>query len=366
MNNADNQLTSTPDLAILPSLISRNKKVTTTLILLIILSFSAIISGLLLGTTTLSPFYLLRLFSENNLNHDTLIIQARLPRVLIGLLAGMSLAMAGCVMQALTRNPLADPGLLGVNAGANASIITLSLLSFSANWPLFWLAIPGALLTSVMVYLLSRGHNQPPTRLILSGAAISAVLGAYVQARVIVNPSLFSDLKYWMSGSLSGLQLSDINTIWPYFIIATVILLLLAPALNLLSIDRNIAISLGANLRWQPQLGWLGATILCAASTATVGSLTFVGLASAHLSRFIAPQDFRWQLPISALIGGNLVVIADVIARTLMPPTELITGIVVAMLGAPFLYLAVRRDQMKKSSSVTPCKRRLKRNSNEN
>ncbi len=316
--------------------------------LLVLLLALLVLASLLAGARWLSPIWLMQMFEVSDNSHELLVLQARLPRALVGILAGAALAVAGTVIQALCRNPLADPGLLGVNAGASASLVTLSLLPFAAEWGLFWQALPGALLASAFVYLLSwvqhlSGQSQAPVRLILAGAAISAVLGAYVQARVLLNPQLFDGFRYWMAGSLSGLGWADVHALWPYLIPAGVLLWLLAPGLNLLLLDRSTALSLGVSLQRHSALAWLCATLLCAAATAVVGPLAFVGLAAGHLARVWLPQSFRVLLPGAALIGAILVLLADILARTLLPPRELLTGIMIAVLGAPFLYFATRR-----------------------
>lgn len=324
-------------------------------LLTLVLAF-LVLANLLGGARWLSPAILMQLFEPPGNSHELLVLQARLPRILIGLLAGMALAMAGIVIQALCRNPLADPGLLGVNAGASASLVTLSLLPIAAEWGLFWQALPGALLASACVYMLSllqqaSGQSQAPVRLILAGAAISAVLGAYVQARVLLNPQLFDGFRYWMAGSLAGLSWADVHALWPYLIPSAVTLWLLSPGLNLLLLDRSTALSLGASLQRHSVLAWLSATLLCAAATAVVGPLAFVGLASGHLARAWLPQSFRLLLPGAALIGAVLVLLADLMARTLLPPRELLTGILIAALGAPFLYFSARSAAGERSAS---------------
>ncbi|BCV57710.1 FecCD family ABC transporter permease [Shewanella algae] len=313
-----------------------------------------VLANLLFGARTLPLTMLGKLWQPAANDHLSLVLQARLPRLLCGMLAGMALAMAGCVIQALCRNPLADPGLLGVNAGASASLVTLGLWSATAGLSLFWQALPGALLASALVYMMSRAQQSQgqsaAVRLILAGAAISAVLGAYVQARVLLNPQLFDGFRYWMAGSLSGLGWPEFHALWPYLLPAAALLWLLAPALNLMLLDNHTAKALGASQGWQGLLAWLGATLLCAAATAIVGPLAFVGLASAHLARRYLTLNFRLLLPGAALIGGAMVLLADLLARVLMPPAELLTGIMVALLGAPFLYLMARGQNLKEAS----------------
>ncbi|WP_220183870.1 FecCD family ABC transporter permease [Marinobacterium marinum] len=314
---------------------------------LLALLLGLVVMNLLWGARMLSPVWLMHMFEPPGDRHELLVLQARAPRVLAGVLAGMALAVAGTVIQALCRNPLADPGLLGVNAGASASLVTLSLLPFASEWGVFWQALPGALLASAFVYALSQvqsalGQAQAPVRLILAGAAISAVLGAYVQARVLLNPQLFDGFRYWMAGSLSGLGWSEVNALWPYLVPAGLMLVLLAPGLNLLLLDRSTAVSLGMSLQRHTILAWLSATLLCAAATSVVGPLAFVGLAAGHLARAWLPMSFRVLLPGAALAGGILVLSADLLARVLLPPRELLTGIMIALLGAPFLYSAAR------------------------
>lgn len=314
-----------------------------------LLCLFAACADLLLGGRWLSPGWLTTLFADAGGNLNILVIQARLPRMVVALLVGMGLAIAGCVIQALCRNPLADPGLLGVNAGASASLVTLGLFPATALWGQFWQALPGALLASVFVLALSRAQSgtntSDPTRLILAGAAISAALGAYVQGLVVLNPTLFNQAKFWLAGSLSGMQWQHVNALWPYVLPTAFGLWLFSPALNTLALGRDTATALGANKRWQLAGAWLGATVLSAAATAVVGPLAFVGLSSAHLARRILPQNFRLLIPGTALIGATLVVTADMLARTVLAPVELLTGIMIAVIGAPFLYLVARQPR---------------------
>ncbi|MGW2846788.1 FecCD family ABC transporter permease [Streptomyces sp. NPDC001108] len=275
----------------------------------------------------------------------TTVVESRYPRTALGLLAGLCLAVAGTLMQGVTRNPLADPGLLGINAGASASIVAATaFLGASGGTATMWWALPGALGAGLLVHALgSAGSGGGLVRLVLAGAVLSAVLTAFVQAVTLSRPKVFDSYRYWVVGALGGRDFDVFWSVLPFAGAGLVVAALLGPGLNALALGDSTAASLGASPALVRAGGLLAATLLSAAATAAVGPVAFVGLAVPHVVRALAGVDFRAQLLFSALVGPALLLLADVVGRVVMRPQELMVGVVTAFLGAPALLVAVRR-----------------------
>ncbi|WP_054416986.1 FecCD family ABC transporter permease, partial [Achromobacter ruhlandii] len=265
------------------------------------------------------------------------------PRTLLAVLTGAALAVAGALIQALTRNPLAEPGLLGVNAGAAASIVTTALVLGGLPAHPFWAALPGALGAAAAVYLIGAGgRGLQPVRLILAGAAVNAVLFAYVQAVALLRDDIFDAYRFWAVGSLAGQSLDAAWRAAPYIGFGLLLAAALARPLNLLALGHALAQALGLRAGLCRLLGLLCVAMLAAAATAAAGPIAFVGLAVPHMARRLAGPDLRWLLAYCAVLGPLLMLIADILARLLRAPAELLTGVVVAFIGAPFLLAALR------------------------
>jgi iron complex transport system permease protein len=275
----------------------------------------------------------------------TAVVESRYPRTAIGVLAGIGLAVAGTLMQGITRNPLADPGLLGISAGASASIVTATAF-FGATGSVasMWWALPGALLAGVVVQTAGTGgagHSR--VRLVLAGAVLSAVLLAYIQAITLSEPQVFDSYRYWVVGALGGRDFGVFRAMLPFAAAGLLLALLLGRGLNALALGDATAASLGAR-PWLVRAGGLfAATLLSASATAAVGPIAFVGLAVPHVVRAVVGVDFRHQMLFSCVAGPALLLAADVIGRVLLRPNELMVGVVTAFVGAPALLLAVRR-----------------------
>ena len=313
------------------------------MLILVVLCGVAMVLGLLIGAKIYSLSALSAIFSADILNHDVLVIQSRFPRIFLALLTGAAFAVSGCLTQALTRNPLADSGLLGIHSGASASIVLCYFLPWSFDIPLFWQALPGACLCSFIIYMLAKNIMISKLRLILAGATLSIILNAFVQTCMIFKPALFFQLRHWNVGSLSGLGWAHVWDCMPYITIGLILSVMIAPLLNILVLDQSNAQSLGVNVQRTSQWAWFCATILAAAATATVGSIAFLGLIAAHIAQVLFQQNYRWCIPAAALIGSTLVLCADMLARSLMPPAEISTGIIVAFIGAPCLCMLLTR-----------------------
>ncbi|WP_084962417.1 FecCD family ABC transporter permease [Thermoactinospora rubra] len=273
------------------------------------------------------------------------VVESRYPRTALGVLAGLCLAVAGTLMQGVTRNPLADPGLLGITSGASAAIVTsMAFLGASGHWSTVVWALPGALAAGLVVYVIgSAGAGAGVARLVLAGAVVSAVLMAYVQAVTLGNPKVFDSYRYWVVGALGGRDFPVLWSVLPLAAVGLALALLLAPGLNTLALGEESASALGANPAVVRAGGLLAAVLLSTAATAAVGPVAFVGLAVPHIVRALAGVDMRAQVLLSAVVGPALLLLADVVGRIVLRPQELMVGVVTAFIGAPALLLAVRR-----------------------
>jgi iron complex transport system permease protein len=273
------------------------------------------------------------------------VVAGRVPRTVLGLLVGSALAVSGALIQGLTRNPLGDPGLLGINAGAAASVVTVTaLLGAGSVTRQVWAAVPGALLAAVVVYVIgSAGRGTTPVRLVLAGAAVASALQAYVGAVSLSLPTVFVDYREWAVGSFAGRGLEVATAIAPFVVVGLVVALLLTRSLNALALGEEAATALGVATLRTRVLGGAAAALLAAAATAAVGPIAFVGLAVPHVVRAFTGPDFRWQLPYCVLAGPLLMLLADVLGRVVVRPAELMVGVVTAFLGAPVLVAVIRR-----------------------
>ncbi|WP_354003887.1 iron ABC transporter permease, partial [Arthrobacter sp. zg-Y877] len=309
----------------------------------------AVVTSLAVGAHQLSPAEVAAsLWTEITGTGSTYaddVVASRVPRTVLGLVAGAALAVAGVMMQGLTRNPLADPGILGVNAGAAAAMVTgMAFFGLGATSANVWVALPGAVLTVLVVYALASGRRgATPVRLVLAGTVISAVLMSYIQAVALTRPDVFTMYRFWAVGSLSGRTMEQAYEVLPFFLVGLVAALAAGRSLNALALGEEAAASLGLHPQAAKIMGALAAALLCASATAAVGPIGFVGLAVPHIVRSFTGPDHRWLLLISAVVGPALLLLADVAGRLVAQPAELLTGVVTALLGAPLLILAVRR-----------------------
>lgn len=312
----------------------------------------AALAGVAIGEDLISPAAVWHALGQvaaghPNASHEASIVAARLPRVCLGLTVGAGLAVAGVVMQALTRNPLGDPSILGVNAGAAAAVVIAGLMGVSSVAAAPIVAIPGALAAAVIVFVLG-GATRSSTgsaRLVLAGAVVSAVLVALTQTATLLNPNVFNDMRFWQVGSISGRNWDSAIAAFVPTAIFLVIAMVLGPSLNVLALGDEAAIALGAKVGVVRVVGLLTVTVLCAAATAQTGPTGFVGLAVPHLLRSLVGEDQRWLVPLAAPAGAALVVLADALGRLVAQPSSIDVGIVTALVGAPFLLVAVRRSR---------------------
>jgi iron complex transport system permease protein len=282
---------------------------------------------------------------EDSGSYADVVVGERLSRTVLGLLAGAALGLAGAVLQALTRNPLADPGLLGINAGASAAVVTaITYFGVTSLTGYVWFAFVGAAAVGALVWFLGGSRGATPVRLALAGTAISAALYGYLQAVMIMDEAALGTMRFWTVGSLSSANDETITQVLPFLLAGSVLALLLARPLNAMEMGDDTARALGANLNRTRALSMLAATVLCGAATAACGPILFVGLMVPHVVRSFTGPDLRWILPYATILSPVLLLGADVLGRIAARPAELQVGIVTAILGGPvFIYLVRRR-----------------------
>lgn len=289
------------------------------------------------------------LWAPTGTEDDVVVRALRVPRTVLGVGVGIALGVAGALMQGHTRNPLADPGLLGVSAGA-AFFVVLGIyaLHVTSLYGYVWFAFAGAFAASVVVFLLgSIGRGGPtPVTLALAGVAVSALLGALTSALVLADTRTLDAFRFWAVGSLAGRDASIAGQVAPFLAIGLILAFVNAPALNLLSLGEDVARGLGQNLAVARWTGLASITLLTGAAVAACGPIGFVGLVVPHAVRYFTGPDHRWLLPASGLAGAVLLLAADVVGRVVVRPGELQVGIVLAFVGAPFFVALVRRRRL--------------------
>nr|WP_202426535.1 iron chelate uptake ABC transporter family permease subunit [Streptomyces sp. HUCO-GS316] len=283
------------------------------------------------------------LFQDSGTYGDV-VVEERLARTVLGLLAGAALGLSGAVLQALTRNPLADPGLLGINAGASAAVVTaITYFGVTSLTGYVWFAFFGAAAVGALVWFLGGSRGATPVRLALAGTAISAALYGYLQAVMITDDAALGKMRFWTVGSLSAATDATILQVLPFLAAGTLLALGLARPLNAMAMGDDTAKALGAHLNRTRALSMLAATVLCGAATAACGPIVFVGLMVPHVVRSFTGPDLRWILPYATILSPVLLLGSDVIGRVVARPSELQVGIVTAIIGGPVFIFLVRR-----------------------
>ncbi|ORM37811.1 iron chelate uptake ABC transporter family permease subunit [Williamsia sp. 1135] len=288
------------------------------------------------------------LWSYDNSGDHIIIRDLRIPRTVLGLLVGVALGIGGALIQAMTRNPLADPGILGVNAGAAFAVaLAVGVLGYTGIWAYIWFAFAGAVVVTVVVYALGsvgRG-GATPIRLTLAGVAIGAVLTGVTTGLILLDPQAFDQMRFWNAGSIAGRGLDVSGAVAPFIVVGLVLAFAIARPLNAVAMGDDLARSLGANVTRTRVIGVIAVTLLCGAATAAAGPIAFVGLMVPHVARWIVGPDQRWILAYTLVFAPILLLLSDVIGRVIIRPGEMQVGIVTAFVGAPVLIFLVRRGK---------------------
>jgi iron complex transport system permease protein len=281
---------------------------------------------------------------------DHLIVRTlRVPRTIVGIGVGAALGLAGAVMQGVTRNPLADPAILGIESGAALAVVVgIHSFGVGALSGYVWFVFAGAAVASVVVYALgSLGRGgATPVKLALTGAALAALLSSLTSAILLLDVDTLDQFRFWIVGSLAGRDGAVAAQVAPFLVVGAVLALASGRSLNTLALGDDMARSLGQRVHLARAVAALSVVILCGAATAAAGPIGFVGLTVPHVARAIVGPDYRWILPWSLVLGPTLLLGADVVARLVVRPGELQVGIVTALLGAPFFIALVRRRKL--------------------
>lgn len=321
------------------------------LLLLIILLGMCIVASLVFGSRMISWTELLNgLFHSEVQSHEANVVRQRIVRTLFSLLCGAALGVSGALMQSVTRNPIADPSILGVNTGASLFVVCgIAFLNISSANQYIWLAIAGAFITAIFVFGIgSMGSGgATPLKLVLAGAATSAILSSLVVAVMIPRTNVMDQFRFWQVGSVGSGSWDAIALFMPFIIVGIGIALFTAPGLNALALGDEVAKGLGVRTGTVRIVAALGGVLLCGAATALAGPIGFIGLLATHIIRLVIGPDLRYIIPMSALSGAIILTLSDVVGRLLGSPSELEVGIVTAFIGAPILILITMKAKMR-------------------
>ncbi|MFE2634140.1 FecCD family ABC transporter permease [Streptomyces scopuliridis] len=307
----------------------------------------AVLLSLAVGARAVAPSAVVDALLYGGHSDDAEVIrQLRVPRTLIGLMVGAALALAGTVLQGITRNPIADPGILGISQGSSVGVVLA--IAFAGVHTLsgyVWYAFAGAAVASVAVYAIaSSGRGgATPVKLALGGAAINALLVSVTMGVLTTSAATLDEFRFWQVGSIAGRDAEVAGQVWPFLLLGTVLVISVARGLDALALGEDVAKGLGQNVAAVRIVGGLGATVLTGVAVAAAGPIAFIGLAVPHIARAIVGSDHRWVLPMAALIGPVMLLVSDVIGRIVFPPSEVPAGVMTALLGVPFLVALVRR-----------------------
>lgn len=317
----------------------------------VLVLFGVCVASIIVGVRHISFDQLLgAVFDYNPKNSgDLVVVTLRVPRTVAGVLVGVALGLAGAVMQGVVRNPLADPGILGVNAGAALAVVCgTSVFGIGSATGYVWFAFAGAAVVSVGVYLIgSLGREgATPVKLALAGAAVAAALQSITTAILLTDVASFDEYRFWTVGSLTGRKLDLVAQIAPFVAVGAVLALCTGRLLNALALGDDVARGLGQRVALARGLSGACVVILCGAATATAGPIAFLGLTVPHIARLITGPDYRWILPYSMVLAPILLLVSDIVGRVVARPGELQVGIVMAVIGAPFFIFLVRRRKL--------------------
>lgn len=289
------------------------------------------------------------LWQPDGSDASVIIHEYRIPRTVLGILVGVALGLSGALMQALTRNPLADPGLLGVSLGAATGVVVaIGFLGVGTALGYVWFAFGGAALASLVVYLLGSAGRRlaTPERLVVAGAAVTAVLYAFNSAVLLLKPRAFDEFRYWTAGAFAGRGLTIVYVVLPFIAVGVLVALALARPLNALALGDQVGRALGVHVGRTRVLGAAAVMLLCGAATAAAGPISFIGLTVPHMARFVVGPDHRWIMAYSMLLAPVLLLGADILGRVVAAPGEIEVGIVTAFLGAPLFIALCRRRKL--------------------
>ncbi|MET0190668.1 MAG: iron ABC transporter permease [Pseudonocardia sediminis] len=305
----------------------------------------ALLASVNFGTIRIGVTDVVRAFIDYDGSRDDLVIRTiRVPRALGAALVGACLAVAGAIMQGLTRNPLADPGILGINAGAAFAVVTGVFVFGTPSSTYALVAFAGAAVAAALVYGIgSVGRGEMgPMRLAIVGAAVAALLSSFTTAMLILSEQTLDTIRFWLAGSLLGRDLALLQQIAPYACAGLLLALALSRRITALMLGDEVATGLGQRTGWTKSLAALAVVLLAGSAVAVAGPVGFIGLVVPHAVRFVVGLDYRWILPYSAVVGGIVLLAADIVSRVALRPQEIPVGVTTALIGAPFFIWLAR------------------------
>ncbi len=317
----------------------------------VILLLGCLLVNITLGAADITPTVVWNaVFAFDGSTDHLIITTVRLPRVLIALLVGAALAVAGSLMQGLTQNPLAEPRLLGISGGASLAIVLATFFFGSVSIQIYtWFAFAGGAIAAIAVYLLgSVGRSGlTPLKLILAGAVLDYLMTSLTTGILILDQRTLDEIRFWLAGSVAGRDLNILLQVLPYILVGLVLALSMGKQITALTLGEDVAKGLGLRTGWVKVSATAAAVLLTSSAVALSGPIAFIGLVVPHVARFWIGVDYRWLLPYAAIWGAILLSLADLTARLIVKPQELPVGIMTALVGAPFfIYLA--RSQVKR------------------
>lgn len=328
-------------------MIRNNRAKTFGLIIGILIIAALVWSSIVLGLTKVSAQMVFDAIYHFDGSNEHIIIQdTRIPRAFIAAAVGASLAVAGAVMQGLTHNPLASPGILGINAGASFFVVFgISFLGLSSLTAFAWLAFLGAAIASVVVYVFGSMGSEglTPIKITLAGAAIAAMFSSMTQGMLTLDERALDQVLFWLAGSIQGRDLEILLSVLPYLAIGWLIALAFGKQMNVLAMGEDLAKGLGQKTMLVKIMGGVIVVLLAGGSVAVAGPIGFVGIIIPHFARWLVGTDYRWVIPYSALLGAVLLLAADIGARYILMPAEVPVGVMTAIVGAPFFVYIARR-----------------------
>jgi iron complex transport system permease protein len=328
-------------------LLKRNSLRWTGLSIAIIAMLLLMVASIVFGYTDTSLKMAIDAFTNNDGSNEHIIIETvRLPRALIASAVGASLAIAGVLMQTLTKNPLASPGIFGINAGAGFAVVAaITLFSFDSMQGFNALAFLGAAVAAIAVYGIGSFGREglTPMKLTLAGAAISAMFSSFTQGLLVIDEALLDQVLFWLAGSVSGRKLETLISVLPYIGIGWLGAILISGKMNILAMGEDVAKGLGLNTGLIKIAIGIIVILLAGASVAVAGPIGFVGIVVPHLTRSIVGIDHRWVIPFAGVLGAILLLMADIAARYLLMPSEVPVGVMTAIIGTPFFIYIARR-----------------------
>lgn len=319
--------------------------------LLLILFLSSIVLSVAFGSRAVSFTGIIDgLFHPDVTSHEATVVRQRIARTIFSIMCGAALGVSGALMQSVTRNPIADPSILGVNTGASLFVVCgIAFFNSSAASDYIWLAIIGAIITAIFVFSIGSlgASGATPLKLVLAGAATSAILSSLVTAIMIPRTNVIDEFRFWQVGSVGAGNWTSVQLLLPFLLIGILLAICTAPALNALALGDEVATGLGVRTGMLRMIAAFAGVLLCGVVTALAGPIGFIGLLATHLIRLVIGADIRFIVPLAALAGASILTISDVCGRFLGSPGELEVGILTAFIGAPILILITMKAKMR-------------------